>query len=181
MKRIISICFLILNAICAFSQDWFADSFYDDFTMEEIHSVKHYNYEGDIGIDAIYYLVNGYLKIIKEYDRLAFFNEATDAEVYNNGKISDYVGKVTYRFIYKDASDYEEFEKENVIIRFLGYGQDNKITTDGFYGSFFLKCDYLKLQKANYLTLKYYDKIAKKMVTKRINLSGFTKAYNSFK
>ena len=63
---------------------------------------------------------------------------------------------------------------------FEGYGDDGKIDTDGFFSYFYLSLEPDQLKKSNYLSLKYYDKVAGSIV-KRISLAGFTKCYNQVK
>ena len=70
-------------------------------------------------------------------------------------------------------------ELENEKIYFQGYGDDDRIDSNGFYSFFWIKCSPDKLKKANYVTFKYFDSITNNITTRKIRLNSFARSYNT--
>ena len=176
MGKFILMFFLILMANITRAQGyWKLESNEDDYTMEKIYMIVHYV---DGNIDAVYFPANNSLRVVKTYDGLAYFDTSWNAAVKNDGKISSRITSVDYRLIIT-KDNYTE-DSYDTTMYFEGYGDDGKIDTDGFFSYFYLSLEPDQLKKSNYLSLKYYDKVAGPIV-KRISLAGFTKCYNQVK
>lgn len=152
---------------------WKVETTTDDYTMETEH--KMYYYEGNC-------LIAGYspeletIRIMRLYDGSAYFDEAYDAYINNNGRIDPKTITVFYRIIYP-SKEFEE-QQESLEFEYGGKGVDFKINTDGFFSMFSLFCPADKLKKANYINFQYYDSISDRIVTQKISLAGFTRCYN---
>lgn len=178
LKRLLLALMLVTFSFSLYAQGyWKLESKTDDYTMEKEYLISHYT-KGLI--DAIYFVNDQQLKVIKDYRGLSYFDACWNAQIYNDGKIDDYTGTVYCRLI-NSGSDYEEFELEDMTIYYTGLADDGKIDTNGFFSSFYVGCKPEQLKKANYITFRYYDKISDQIINRKISLAGFTKAYNSMK
>lgn len=164
---------------------WKLKSKTDDYTMENVYSIWHYSrdlYSRDI-IDAIYFVKAKCLVVMRDYDEIDYTNTCrhTAIDIDNDGKIDNYTGPIYCRIIY--SREYEELKLEAVGggISYSGYTDDGKIDANGFYSSFSFYCEPVQLKKANYIIFRYYDKISEQMISQKLSLAGFTKAYNLIK
>lgn len=174
MKRVAVLLISVIMCVIGKAQNgWRVESTTDDYTMEKSYVMTHY-IKGSI--DIVYYPQEEQIKVIKDYFGLSYFDTAWDAEINNDGYISSWTGNVFCRVI-KTANDYIEHEFDDVTIKYLGFGDEGKITTDGFYGYFYQYIDPQELKSGNYLTFMYYNKISDRTITKKISLAGFTAAY----
>src|SRR3712207_1499257 len=83
---------------------WQVKSTTDDYTMEKSSILVHYL---NGSTDAVYFPEDEMLKIIRDYDGSAYFDDCWNAYVENDGKIDDYVGTVFCRII-RSSVDYDE-------------------------------------------------------------------------
>lgn len=174
-KRLLALITFTLVAVTLQAQGfWKVESTTDDYTMEKSYVVSHYY--GD-AIDAVYFVNDSTLKIIKNYDGRAYFDACWKASVENDGKIDDYVGTVYCRII-RTSSDYDEYTLDDTVISYTGFGDDGKIDANGFFSYFYLQVNPEDLKKSSYITFRYYDKISDQIISKKVSLAGFTKAYN---
>ena len=178
MNRILMIVVFIISSITLNAQGyWKLESKTDDYTLEKEYIICHYlNGEED----AVYFVNHEELKVIKDYNGRNYFDTCWNAGIYNDGKIDDYTGTIYCRLI-NSGDDYEEFKLDDMTISYDGYADDRKIDTNGFFSYFYIICKPEQLKKASYITFKYYDKISKQVIIRKLSLAGFTKAYNSMK
>ncbi len=178
IKRLFSAIILATFSMALNAQGyWKLESKTDDYTMEKEYLISHYS-RGLI--DAIYFVNDENLKVIRDYKGLTYFDTCWNAAVYNDGKIDDYTGTIYCRLI-NSGDDYEEFKLDDMTISYDGYAGDGKIDTNGFFSYFYVACEPEQLKKANYITFQYYDKISEQTISRKISLAGFTKVYNSIK
>lgn len=178
IKRLLFIITIFLFSISLNAQGyWKLESKTNDYTMEKEYFISHYT-RGLI--DAIYFINEEQLKIIRDYKGLTYFDACWNAAIYNDGRIDDYTGTIYCRLI-NSGKDYEEFELDDMTISYDGYAGDGKIDTNGFFSYFYVGCKPEQLKRANYITFQYYDKISEQTISRKISLAGFTKAYNSIR
>ena len=176
MIRTLMVVILIVFSITLKAQGyWKLESNTDDYTMEKEYIICHYS-KGLI--DAVYFVNDKNLKVIRTYEGLTYFDTCWNAKIYNDGKIDDYTGTIYCRLI-NSSNDYEEFKLASMTISYYGFADDRKIDTKGFYSCFYVACEPEQLKKANYITFLYYDKISEQVISRKFSLVGFTKAYNS--
>ena len=166
IKRLFSAIILATFSMALNAQGyWKLESKTDDYTMEKEYLISHYS-RGLI--DAIYFVNDENLKVIRDYKGLTYFDTCWNAAVYNDGKIDDYTGTIYCRLI-NSGDDYEEFKLDDMTISY------------DFFSYFYVACEPEQLKKANYITFQYYDKISEQTISRKISLAGFTKVYNSIK
>ncbi len=127
--------------------------------------------------EVAYYPQDSLIKVVKSYSKRVYFDKIISTIVDNNCTIDSYKTTIWSRLIY--ANDYDEFELENEKIYFQGYGDDDRIDSNGFYSFFWIKCSPDKLKKANYVTFKYFDSITNNITTRKIRLNSFARSYNT--
>ena len=113
IKRLFSAIILATFSMALNAQGyWKLESKTDDYTMEKEYLISHYS-RGLI--DAIYFVNDENLKVIRDYKGLTYFDTCWNAAVYNDGKIDDYTGTIYCRLIIS-GDDYEEFKLDDMTI-----------------------------------------------------------------
>ena len=103
IKRLFSAIILATFSMALNAQGyWKLESKTDDYTMEKEYLISHYS-RGLI--DAIYFVNDENLKVIRDYKGLTYFDTCWNAAVYNDGKIDDYTGTIYCRLI-NSGDDY---------------------------------------------------------------------------
>lgn len=122
-------------------------------------------------VQAIYYINDQRLKVIKDYDGLKRFQVTWDALMNSSGKIESTTGSIYYRLI--GTANNQDIEVSDVCVY---YSEVDK-AGDSFFASFYVEIEPSDLMKANSISFMWWDKIIDDTATKNISLMGFTKAY----
>ncbi len=149
---------------------WVRESVTDEYTTETSYIMCYYK-NGDV--HAIYFPHDGTLKIIELFDGLKYFDQTWDAAVYNNGRFSSKSTEVSMRII-RSKSDYDEEVLDQTV-----YYSSIDHAGDSFISAFFVDIEPEILKKSQSISFRWIDKLVYETFTININLSGFTKCYNS--
>jgi len=170
MKRTILLTLIFAISLVVSAQaGWRRDYVIDEYTQEKNPICIYYDRLGKI--QAIYYINDQMLKIIRDYDGLKYFQVTWDALMDSSGKIESTISTVYYRLIGKENN--QDIEVPDVSI----FYSEVDTAGDDFFCSFYLGIDPSDLMKANSISFMWWDKIIGDTATKNISLMGFTKAY----
>ena len=98
MKRMILMSlFSIIALVVSAQTGWKREYMVDEYTQEKNPICVYYNRLGSV--QAIYYINDQRLKVIKDYDGLKHFQVTWDALMNSSGKIESTTGSIYYRLI----------------------------------------------------------------------------------
>src|SRR5574344_62404 len=170
MKRMILMSlFSIIALVVSAQTGWKREYMVDEYTQEKNPICVYYNRLGSV--QAIYYINDQRLKVIKDYDGLKRFQVTWDALMNSSGKIESTTGSIYYRLI--GTANNQDIEVSDVCVY---YSEVDK-AGDFFFASFYVEIESSDLMTANSISFMWWDKIIDDTATKNISLMGFTKAY----
>jgi len=170
MKRMILMSlFSIIALVVSAQTGWKREYMVDEYTQEKNPICVYYNRLGSV--QAIYYINDQRLKVIKDYDGLKRFQVTWDALMNSSGKIESTTGSIYYLLI--GTANNQDIEVSDVCVY---YSEVDK-AGDSFFASFYVEIEPSDLMKANSISFMWWDKIIDDTATKNISLMGFTKAY----
>ena len=170
MKRMILMSlFSIIALVVSAQTGWKREYMVDEYTQEKNPICVYYNRLGSV--QAIYYINDQRLKVIKDYDGLKRFQVTWDALMNSSGKIESTTGSIYYRLI--GTANNQDIEVSDVCVY---YSEVDK-AGDSFFVIFYVEIEPSDLMKANSISFMWWDKIIDDTATKNISLMGFTKAY----
>lgn len=170
MKRMILMSlFSIIALVVSAQTEWKREYMVDEYTQEKNPICVYYNRLGSV--QAIYYINDQRLKVIKDYDGLKHFQITWDALMNSSGKIESTTGSIYYRLI--GTANNQDIEVSDVCIY---YSEVDK-AGDSFFASFYVEIEPSDLMKAKSISFMWWDKIIDDTATKNISLMGFTKVY----
>ena len=170
MKRMILMSlFSIIALVVSAQTGWKREYMVDEYWGGAHPMCVYYNRLGSV--QAIYYINDQRLKVIKDYDGLKRFQVTWDALMNSSGKIESTTGSIYYRLI--GTANNQDIEVSDVCVY---YSEVDK-AGDSFFASFYVEIEPSDLMKANSISFMWWDKIIDDTATKNISLMGFTKAY----